>query len=195
MLEHLCVEDASVFLKECRRILRPGGIVRIVVPDLEAITRRYIHELDSARLGDPDASIRRDWMVHELIDQLTRHQSGGEITKWWSKHPVPQKDFIISRVGAEAQQSMSYLQRRSASVPRIDSRDPSVIGSFRLSGEVHRWMYDELSLREALLRSGLHNAKRVEAGESSINNWAQLPLDIEYGRVRKPDSLFMEAKK
>jgi len=34
MLEHLDRDEASTFLKEARRILRCGGIIRIAVPDL-----------------------------------------------------------------------------------------------------------------------------------------------------------------
>jgi len=34
MLEHLDRNEASKFLKEAFRMLRPGGIIRIVVPDI-----------------------------------------------------------------------------------------------------------------------------------------------------------------
>src|SRR5437773_9968167 len=34
-LEHLPKKDASAFLKECYRVLKAGGILRVVVPDLK----------------------------------------------------------------------------------------------------------------------------------------------------------------
>ena len=40
-LEHFSKQEGERFLKECHRILRPGGIIRVVVPDLEAIIDRY----------------------------------------------------------------------------------------------------------------------------------------------------------
>ena len=40
-LEHLNREDGRRFLAECRRVLKPGGVLRIVVPDLRAIVARY----------------------------------------------------------------------------------------------------------------------------------------------------------
>ena len=36
-LEHLTREDGRRFLRECRRVLAPGGVVRIVVPDVARI--------------------------------------------------------------------------------------------------------------------------------------------------------------
>ena len=41
MLEHLSRAHASQFLRECRRVLAPGGIIRIAVPDLRAIVSEY----------------------------------------------------------------------------------------------------------------------------------------------------------
>jgi len=34
-LEHLYYEDAQKFLKECYRVLKPGGVIRICIPSLE----------------------------------------------------------------------------------------------------------------------------------------------------------------
>jgi predicted SAM-dependent methyltransferase len=41
LLEHLFLEDAQKLLRECFRVLRPGGALRLVVPDLRAIVREY----------------------------------------------------------------------------------------------------------------------------------------------------------
>src|SRR5262245_1221859 len=42
VLEHLPRERARFCLSECARVLRPGGILRVVVPDLEQIARLYL---------------------------------------------------------------------------------------------------------------------------------------------------------
>ena len=44
LLEHLYLEEAKRLLKECFRILQPGGILRMVVPDLRAIILEYMGE-------------------------------------------------------------------------------------------------------------------------------------------------------
>lgn len=40
-LEHFCKEDGRAFLDECHRVLRPGGIIRILVPDLHTCVVDY----------------------------------------------------------------------------------------------------------------------------------------------------------
>ena len=53
-LEHLTPQKALQVLKEIKRILKPNGIVRIVVPDLENLTSTYLstlsHLVDSKKL-------------------------------------------------------------------------------------------------------------------------------------------------
>jgi predicted SAM-dependent methyltransferase len=48
-LEHLSYRDAGAFLADCRRVLRPGGTIRIIVPDLQAITAEYLRATSSDR--------------------------------------------------------------------------------------------------------------------------------------------------
>jgi len=49
MLEHLYRADALRFLVEARRVLKPGGVLRIVVPDLNAIVGWYLaHQREAA---------------------------------------------------------------------------------------------------------------------------------------------------
>ena len=40
-IEHLSQKDIIAFLRECRRVLRPGGRVRIATPDLDEAVRQY----------------------------------------------------------------------------------------------------------------------------------------------------------
>ncbi len=61
MLEHLARTDAIAFLKEVLRVLVPGGVVRIVVPDLERALETY--EAD----GDADK-----FMAGTLLGQETQ---------------------------------------------------------------------------------------------------------------------------
>lgn len=42
LLEHLPVPVAVGFLRECRRVLAQGGILRVVVPDFEKYMRSYV---------------------------------------------------------------------------------------------------------------------------------------------------------
>lgn len=41
-LEHLSPTEGRRFVRECHRVLRPGGVIRIAVPDLRACVERYL---------------------------------------------------------------------------------------------------------------------------------------------------------
>ena len=57
-------------------------------------------------------------------------------------------------------------------------------------------MYDRWSLRVLLERTGFHEIKVCAASESQISDFDRYRLDLNAdGSVRKPDSLFMEARK
>jgi SAM-dependent methyltransferase len=66
-------------------------------------------------------------------------------------------------------------------------------GLFRNSGEIHHWMYDRYSLARSLRNAGFSEPRVMRATESLIPGFAAYDLDVVHGRVRKPDSLFMEA--
>ncbi|MGE5775938.1 MAG: class I SAM-dependent methyltransferase, partial [Chloroflexota bacterium] len=50
MLEHLDILEAKRFLTEAYRVLKPGGILRIVVPDLKKLVSAYLKDEDADRL-------------------------------------------------------------------------------------------------------------------------------------------------
>ena len=55
-LEHFTKEDGFSFLKECHRVLKTGGIIRIIVPDLKAFTLEYL-----------EGKRRADFFVEDLL--------------------------------------------------------------------------------------------------------------------------------
>jgi predicted SAM-dependent methyltransferase len=77
VLEHFSPEDGKNLVKECFRVLKPGGILRVGVPDLENIIREYIRNLEGAKNGDSEAAARYEWIKLELLDQMVRHRRGG----------------------------------------------------------------------------------------------------------------------
>jgi len=59
MIEHLDQAGAKAFLREARRVLRPGGIVRICAPDLALLVQAYTSS------GDADALVARSHMCQQ----------------------------------------------------------------------------------------------------------------------------------
>lgn len=175
--------------------------MRLAVPDLEMIARLYLQNLEVAARGDPGAGERLEWMTIELVDQLAREQPGGEMLKFWKLQPMPAEEFVLQRMGREVLRFLEYFRslpsdQQAACGQAQPADDPLAIGKFRLSGEVHKWMYDRVSLRLLLSRCGFTDIQVKTADRSSIPNFSSSGLDLAPdGSVRKPDSLFMEASK
>jgi predicted SAM-dependent methyltransferase len=222
VLEHFDPEIAKSLLVDCWRILKPGGIVRVVVPDLESIARLYLASLEGAVDGRPESESHYDWMMLELYDQSVRKTSGGKMAAYLAQGAGrPASAFVASRIGCEGSLEFTAASRtlpvgfrvrrrlRLAfdSVRQISARAFAFVflgshgatalheGLFRARGEVHQWMYDRFSLERLLRRSGFGSVRRCQAGESDIERFASYRLEIVDGRERKPDSLYMEGHK
>jgi len=101
VLEHLTPEQGKQLIGECQRVLTPGGVLRIVVPDLERITELYLAMLKKAWAGDEVAEENYQWMKLELLDQMVRHQSGGMMGPYMIDTRKRNADFVRSRIGGE----------------------------------------------------------------------------------------------
>ncbi len=224
LLEHIRREHVSAFLKECFRVLKPCGIIRIGVPDLERICELYLIKLRQVMNGDRSSENDYDWMVLELLDQLVREEQGGEMKKFLSQKQIPNLQFIRERIGEEGKEytnKTSHLQSQTVArsfwlraVERIKrdinmlrqqcaaqlltgrERKAVKIGAFRLSGEVHQWMYDRCSLSRLVRAAGFTAVESQTASSSRIPNWPNFQLDVlADGTIIKPDLTFIEGTK
>jgi predicted SAM-dependent methyltransferase len=221
VLEHLSKDQGRRFLSECFRVLKPGGLLRVVVPDLEGIVRNYVDTLGAARGGRREKDY--EWILLELYDQTMRSSSGGEMATYLAQASAESRDFITRRIGMHA--SSVWEPRTSAReslTTRLARKSPAQMwrllhsafvkgivlaiggrahfealqeGLFRRSGEIHRAMYDSYSLGCVLAETGFADLKVCMASESRIPEFGTYELDVVGGRVRKPDSLFMEGIK
>jgi predicted SAM-dependent methyltransferase len=233
-LEHLSRSQAQMLVQDTRRILRPGGIVRLAVPDLEALVREYLLVLGQADKGEEEGARRYEWITLELLDQLVRAESGGEMERYLRTRAYDNQDYVVSRIGLSAKEYMECREFRSNSLSSHQTGLSAIVslmtpwkrflrgregglnkitvglsglflgargkqamrdGLFHNSGETHRWMYDRFSLRRLLEEAGFTQVRPCTAFESRIPEFSSFDLDVVEGRVRKPDSLFMEAVK
>lgn len=104
-LEHIPRDQVPHFLGECWRILQPGGVLRLVVPDLENLCRTYLYHRDEGE------HIKADFVVLELLDQCVRRRPGGELGRYYQSLKLnDQADeariaFVRERIGEESKQS------------------------------------------------------------------------------------------
>ena len=214
VLEHFSQRNGLHFLERCRKVLRPDGIIRVVVPDLERIVELYRQALSKALNGEQDASIDYDWAMIEMYDQTVRENSGGEMVQFVQKSTPTRLSLLKARLGGELDRmlptegqssaaeaslnlsSLRYWIRRRGLRVLLGSEALAAYdhGKFRDGGEVHKWMYDRYSLGRALESTGFVEVRQCSPGESRIANWSGYNLDTEPdGSTYKPDSLFMEA--
>ena len=118
------------------------------------------------------------------------------MSRYLSQDKIPNEDFIVERLGVEGEKMLEMLKGKNYSPSPDSELNPYQIGHFRQSGEIHQWMYDRYSLGMLLQKAGFVDIKVCKANESNIPNFNQYDLDVlSDGRVRKNDSLFMEAIK
>lgn len=76
LLEHFDRDVALNFLIEIKRVLKPGGIHRIVVPDLEKVCRAYITHISSCETN-LDESENHDAYIAAILEQSVRKEAYG----------------------------------------------------------------------------------------------------------------------
>lgn len=223
VLEHFSRDQAGRFLEECWRVLRPGGILRLAVPDLEWLARRYLLALEDAAAGfAPEAEARHEYAVINLVDQLCRHVSGGEMLRFWRRDPLPAEDYVLETNGLEVLRALvsirmpppppesaelvplarpwwrGLLGRKTGPAQPVSVAESPAesVGRFRLSGESHLWMYDRVSLRRLFVQAGFTDIARHQADTSGIDGFVQFDLDTDsQGQPYKPESLYLEGKR
>lgn len=148
MLEHFDPSSARLLLRDCFRVLKSGGTIRIAVPDLERIVRAYLEALEGALEGDEMWQHNYEWIMLELYDQTVREQSGGEMAAYFDRERIPNKDYVFGRVGAEAQRAIEAAQARANLPDRVTAREPRRTIFHRL----YKFLRDPIARREAVLR-------------------------------------------
>jgi predicted SAM-dependent methyltransferase len=209
VLEHFPRETALFFLRECYRVIKPGGVIRVAVPDLERIARLYLEALEKASKDVPGWDENYEWMVMEMYDQSVREETCGALIEYFHREHIPNLDFVLQRLGFYGDALVKRLQVSAASKKDASSKTRTAwdyilrsplqvlrnkivrrlvgpegwealrVGRFRREGEIHMWMYDFYSLGKLLERTGFTQPCRVGAAESRIPGWADFNIDTE----------------
>lgn len=225
VLEHFPKAAGEALMRECFRVLRPNGIVRVVLPDLEDIAREYLRLLEE-NLASPTERGAADyeWMLLELYDQAARNRPGGEMAEFLRRPALPNESFVYDRIGfvgrsirerflargyrGESDLPQGWLRRTRYHLRKYgfgtmlrrlflsaEEARRLEIGNFRLNGEIHYWMYDRYSLGELLRRIGFVDVVVKTPHTSDIPEFARYELDVKAGQPYDPTSLFIEARK
>ena len=224
VLGHFHRELVDSFLQEQLRVLEPGGIARFAVPDLQQVIHEYRELIGPLCEGDHSRAADYEWNQIELYDQVARSFYGGKMAKFLAQDPVPNRDYVISRVGEEGRELIDkphdgsivqtkfdfshlgyYFKKARLKFTRGVVRvlaGPEAAQAFhegcfrRFSGEVQWRVFDQYSLTRDLLAVGFTDIRKCHFDESRIPDFKSFNFDgDEQGVERKPESLYLEATK
>lgn len=112
VLEHFYKKDGEVFIQECFRILKPGGVLRMAFPDLEKIILEYLKNIQRLEKGEKQAEADYDWILLELYDQTVRNRTRGEMGAYIDNPKISNLNYVYYRIG-----NPSVNERQSDIIP------------------------------------------------------------------------------
>ncbi len=111
MLEHLCPDEADVCLREVHRVMKPGAVLRLAIPDLDAIIAQYDP-------NNPEGTLDSMYQGRSRKTQpLARH--------WWHYNATSLTE-LLQRLGFRELERCQYQQGRCVEVEIIDHRPNSL---------------------------------------------------------------------
>ena len=164
--EHLTYFEGRDLIRECYRVAAPNAIIRIVVPDVELLVRKYVDK-DS----EFNAMIAKDRLNDWPFEDREFNEIGfAEIlsTEFYGAQNIPDfwtKLFVCLHEG----QSILNAKRKMAMY-------------------YHKWMYDFESLKKLFEYGGFRNIRRCKYRKGKVP-------DLDFLDTNEEFSLFVEAEK
>jgi SAM-dependent methyltransferase len=122
MIEHLDRREAAGFLAECLRVLKPGGVLRLAVPDLRCSILEYMEK------GGADAFVAQlQFDVDRprgLVDGVRRLVTGGRGHRWMYDGPSLRR--LVAECGFAAVEVVPAGQTRLADPGQLDLREREI---------------------------------------------------------------------
>ena len=113
-LEHLTVEEGLFFLKECYRVLQPGGILRIAMPSLEYIIEKYNSE-------DWQNQDWLKWSDYQFVK--TRAEMLNIAFRWWGHKWLYDKEELNRRFSEVGYVNIREFAWGKSKIPELENRE------------------------------------------------------------------------
>jgi len=133
VLEHLYLDEGERLLLECHRVLRPGGLLRLVVPDLGAVVKEYLGERPYADSEQKGAALGRADRMNERLGLRDRHAASGNVAyrtysalkdfhshKWM--YDVESLTTRFQAAGFTQVRELGYLESRIEGIEEVELR-------------------------------------------------------------------------
>jgi ubiquinone/menaquinone biosynthesis C-methylase UbiE len=127
VLEHLYLVDAQRLLSECKRVLKPGGVIRLVVPDLHAMAVNYLDKKNGHRPSPIENASAADHLNERLAFRNPAPPQGNLFFKFYAlwkdfhSHKWMYDGESLSRyLGLAGFQEVSEKEFRRSDIPGIE---------------------------------------------------------------------------
>jgi len=123
-LEHMTYEDANFVIKECHRCLCVGGVIRVIVPDLYEMAKKYVDSM----VIDPRGEYSQDFLqdlgmqdgsykgIRKTIYKVLGHSKHLRMYDQWSLREILEKHGFVQI------QSMGYNQSRISNIEVVEEK-------------------------------------------------------------------------
>jgi predicted SAM-dependent methyltransferase len=121
LLEHLSAEDGVAFLRECRRVLQPGGVLRVAMPSLDFV-------LEKVSRGD-----WRDqaWLAHPKRQSIrTRAEMLNKAFRGWGHQWLYDREELHRRLqeaGFEKIRDVERGESPAEALRGLETREDSLL--------------------------------------------------------------------
>lgn len=146
LLEHLYHGEGKRLMRECYRVLKPGGVLRIVVPDLRAVIDDYIASRSRPDTQWPEGMRREpceELHLHMLFHDL-EPPGGWFLLRWYRlRNPFHQHKWMYDErclLGTFADAGFvnavrkNYLESTIPNVQEVESRHRVENGGLAVEG-------------------------------------------------------------
>lgn len=105
VLEHLYQADAQRLLTECKRVLKPGGVIRLIVPDLHSMVVKYVEQKNQNGDSGEERVCAADCLNEKLGYRTPTPPNGNFLLRFYSTW----KDFHSHKWMYDAESLAHYL--------------------------------------------------------------------------------------
>lgn len=123
--EHVREGEAEKILAECLRVLKPGGVLRIVVPDLEILARKYVEGdkdfFDKIKPGRGVTSTFLD-TLNFFPSKLSRKVFSGQYHLWM--YDFNSMSALLSKCGFKNVERKVFKDTKIPDIPNFEVEFP-----------------------------------------------------------------------
>tara|TARA_X000000950_G_scaffold288478_1_gene405457 strand:+ start:4046 stop:4870 length:825 start_codon:yes stop_codon:yes gene_type:complete len=216
-LEHIPLEKVSSFLYECFRILKKGGVLRLVLPDFEALSKEYLRQI---KLKDYS---KAKIVLMTIIDQCVRKKPGGILNDFYRNLLNKKKEkrneikYIKFLNGVDFETKIKNKKDSRYYIEKIISLVkntflniwlkfiimflPKTFKSQNISlariGELHHWIWDYYSLSDYLLKAGFSKVIKQKYNKTISKVYKLYVFDQNHkkNKSRGIESMYIEVLK